>query len=74
MCYQKQAPHGETEEKHMTYHLYQTDDGMIKVYEETKNKYYLDIDNRYDMEFKTKREYAAYMKSVNAVFFGIDED
>jgi len=58
----------------MIYTLYETTEGMIKVYRDAGYEYYLDIDNRCDMTFDSKAEYESYMKSVKAEYVGIDED
>jgi len=58
----------------MTYTLYDTTEGAVKVYRDAGYEYYLDIDNRYDMTFDSKAEYESYMKQIKAEYLGIDED
>lgn len=58
----------------MTYEMYMSTEGIIKVYRHAGYLYYLDIDNRYDMTFDDTPSYDAYMKSVHAEYIGIDED
>ncbi len=57
----------------MMYELYDTAEGIVKIYEKGIG-YYLDINNKYDKEIKTKTELDKYLKSVKAQFAGIDED
>jgi len=58
----------------MIYTLYDSTEGIIKVYLEAGYEYYLDIDNCYDLTFDDKASFEAYMKSVNAEYVGVDED
>ena len=37
-------------------------------------KYYVDVDNRYDMTFDTRREFEDYLARVHAVYVGVDHD
>lgn len=58
----------------MIYTLYDTIEGMIKVYRDAGYEYYLDIDNRYDMAFDTEADFQKYMQNIKAEYVGIDED
>ena len=58
----------------MTYTLYFSNEGPIKVYRNAGYAYYLDIDNRYDMTFDDKTSFDYFMQSVNAEYVGVDED
>jgi hypothetical protein len=58
----------------MIYKLYDTTEGLVKVYRDAGYEYYLDIGNRYDMTFDSKAEFESYMKQINAEYLGTDED
>ena len=58
----------------MTYELYDSTEGLIKVYRNAGYEYYLDINNRFDLTFDDMPSYQAYMESVKAEYIGIDED
>ena len=58
----------------MTYTLYATTEGTVKVYRDQGYEYYLDIDNRWDKTFDSKKEFERYMKQIKAEYIGIDED
>jgi len=57
----------------MEYKLYQTTEGMVKVYE-TEYNLRVDVDNRYDEIFTDREALDEYLKSINAEFIGYDED
>lgn len=58
----------------MDYTVYDTADGMVKVYRDAGYEYYLDVDNRYDLTFDTKQEFDSYLKRVKAILVGYDHD
>lgn len=58
------------------YQYWEGKDGEeIRVFEQTggPNKYYLDIDNNYDMEFKTKEDLNTFLKDQKANLVGWDK-
>jgi len=58
----------------MTYTVYDTTEGIVKVYRDAGYEYYLDIDNRWDTTFDSKAEFESYMKQIKAEYMGIDKD
>jgi hypothetical protein len=58
----------------MIYTMYDSTEGIIKVYRNAGYEYYLDIGNRYDMTFDNKPEFESFMSRVKAEYIGVDED
>jgi hypothetical protein len=59
----------------MQYKLYDTTEGLVIVYENySGRRYWLNINNKYDMEFDNTKEFKAWLKKVKAVYIGIDHD
>ena len=58
--------------------IWDSDSGTIKIKQFDKVKgasyrYYLDIANRYDKTFKTKKALAEYLKNVHATHVGYEQ-
>ena len=58
----------------MEYTMYETNEGIIRVYRDAGYEYYVDVDNRYDMAFDTRAEFEDYLQRVHAVYIGVDHD
>ena len=52
-----------------------TTEGFVRIRENyCGSKYYLDINNKYDKSFDTKKELEAYLKEIKAELAGYDSE
>jgi len=54
--------------------MFDTTEGIVKVYKDAGYEYYIDVDNRYEETFDNEVSYKKFMDSIKANFVKCDHD